>query len=248
MRNDEADPADDAGRGHARGCHQGGRSDDGQAQRTRRRSRAPSLPLPGGTWHSCCQRRRSEPACRGGPEATSARGPRRGRQGCRAARRSSPGAGCTGSARYFIRPTPAPEEGAHHHAGEHQHQNRIAAPHRGADEIDRGHRGEAAGEGERLDAEDAEREDRCRNRARAQRRMRRPGCRERRAGCGTGPGRRCRRLRAQRRPSTARQDPRPANLQDDVLDRRRQAGGHARELGATRTRTRSPARSDSGRR
>ena len=113
------------------------------------------------------------------------------------------------------------EQRADHHAGEHQHQDRIARAHRRADHVDGSDRDQPADEGQRLDAEYAEREEdaehgaqrRARGRAEdigryqwvaKQALERRAGDRQRRAD--------------QRR----REHARPAHQPDDVLNRRRQ--------------------------
>ena len=91
------------------------------------------------------------------------------------------------------------EQGADHHAGEHEREQRIVAAHARADAVDQTDGNQAASEGEELDAEDPRAIGRSRAPRPARRRSRPRGYRATPAGCGTFPGRRCRRRRAPRR-------------------------------------------------
>ena len=96
------------------------------------------------------------------------------------------------------------EQRADHDAGQHQHQDRVARTQQRADHVDGRDRDEAADEGERLDARSRRARNRCRAPRRAPRPTRRRECRATPADCETGPGTRCRRPPAPRRPARPR--------------------------------------------
>ena len=56
---------------------------------------------------------------------------------------------------------------AHDDAGQHQDEDRLATADRGGDEIDQRHRGDPAGEGQKLDAEDRQGQEDAEDRAEA---------------------------------------------------------------------------------
>ena len=245
MRHHQADPADDAGGGDARRRHQRCGGDDGDAQR------------PGGTPSARASSSGSDITFIRQRSASSTSGAERDR----AEQRNEIGGVGRGEAaeqperhrgklvigigEIFHQADAGAEQRADHHAGQHQHQDRVARAHRRADQIDRGDRDQPADEGERLDREHAEREDRCRAPRRAPRRTTRRGCRATPADCGTGPGTRCRRPRAPRRPARrpARAARAPARSRSRPPPARPAPAG---ELGE-QTWSRSPGRPDSGR-
>ncbi len=134
------------------------------------------------------------------------------------------------------------EQRADHHAGQHQHEQRIVAAHGVADHVDeprpRTSPPRTRGPGSRRSAARG----RCRARRRAPRRRTRRGCRARPADCGTGPGTRRRRPRARRRPASAASTRGPRTLQTTVSTVGATPGRRAGQLRPRERRRARPAR------